>query len=115
MSKNMSTCKFFCILIYFIIGTAGFNARNIFLASDSHIDGKPIRLFCCRLRGGLADKSILPSAMDDLAVNAEAPFYPSVFDDDDLESDDRYTVAATNRILEKGSAESEEADEDAGV
>jgi hypothetical protein len=118
----MSSCTEFRALFCIIISTISFDARNSFRANaeknfcarDGRIDGKSIRLFGFRLRGGLADKNV-PSAIDDLAVHAETPFYPSVFDEDDLESDERYTIATANRVMDKGSTESEEDDEDKGV
>ena len=114
----MSTFNYYVILFCFIIGMNGFNSRNIFSANariifHSSNDGRSIRLYSFRLRGGLADKN-LPSAIDDLAVHAETPFYPSVFDDDDLESDDRPTAAANDRVM-KSSTESQENDGDLGV
>ncbi len=79
---------------------------------------KSIPSFCFRLRGGLADKRV-PSAIDDLAVNADTPFYPSVFDEDEPESvmdrlsEDRINFPATSRV-EKESTESDEDDANKG-
>jgi hypothetical protein len=82
------------------------------LSSSRHILNRHAGCLC--LRGGSAT---IPSVENTLPAQTgqKAPFYPSVFDEEDTDSFAQKEDAATaDRLLEKGSADSDE-DKDKGT